>query len=593
MAKVQLYRFVLCVLLCGCLQKTPAQNYRLMVCCNEASTTFLQENLKLKTSFTNKLQCKNYVDLIPTMLQAKGYLAASIDSIKQDSSFTTITLFLGEKYSWNTLQIDEKDKQLIEQLGLQKEAFEAKPINPQNITQLQVKLLDYYENNGHPFTKIIFDSVQLNGKEVTAKLVVNKGVAYRLDSLHLLGNAKISNNFLYHYLNLKQGEFFSKEKLNIINQRLLELPYLQQSNDWNLSMLSTSYILNLYLQPKRSNQVNILVGFLPANQQLGGKLLLTGEANLNLKNAFATGETVLFNWQQFQSASPRLNLGFQKPYIFNSSFGVDFGFELYKKDSAYLNLTARLGVQYVLSAKQSGKISIETFRTNLLTVDTATVIIAKKLPDIIDVGNTNLALEYEFNSTNYRLNPRSGNEFKIGLAVGNKSIKKNNTITQLKSSGFNYNSLYDSLQLNTYQYKIKATIAHYFSSGRQSVIKTAINAGWYESPNYFRNELFQIGGYKLLRGFDEESILANRYAVGTLEYRYLVGINSYFNGFLDVAATDNKITNITNTFIGAGLGLAFETKQGIFNISFAAGKRNDLPFNFRESKIHLGFVSIF
>ena len=593
MAKVLLYRFVLCVLLCGCLQKIAAQNYHLTVRCNEVTTAFLQGDLKLKTSFANKLLCKNYVTLIPTMLQAKGYLAASIDSIKQDASFTTITLFLGEKYRWDTLHIDEKDRLLIEQLGLQKEAFKAKPINPQNITQLQEKLLDYYENNGHPFTKIIFDSVQLKDNAITAKLVVNKGVIYRLDSLHLLGNAKISNNFLYHYLNLKQGEFFSKEKLNVINQRLLELPYLQQSNDWNLSMLSNSYILNLYLQPKRSNQVNILVGFLPANQQLGGKLLLTGEANLNLKNAFATGETVLFNWQQFQSASPRLNLGFQKPYIFNSSFGVDFGFELYKKDSAYLNLTAKLGVQYVLSAKKSGKISIETFRTNQLTVDTASVIITKKLPDIIDVGNTNLALEYEFNSTNYRLNPRSGNEFKISSAVGNKSIKKNNTITQLKSSGFNYNALYDSLQLNTYQFKIKTTIAHYFSSGRQSVVKMAANAGWYESPNYFRNELFQIGGYKLLRGFDEESILANRYAVGTMEYRYLLGTNSYFNGFLDVAATDNKITNIANTFIGAGLGLAFETKQGIFNISFAAGKRNDLPFNFRESKIHLGFVSIF
>jgi hemolysin activation/secretion protein len=102
-----------------------------------------------------------------------------------------------------------------------------------------------------------------------------------------------------------------------------------------------------------------------------------------------------------------------------------------------------------------------------------------------------------------------------------------------------------------------------------------------------------LGGYKLLRGFDEESIFANRYTVGTLEYRYLIGINSYFNGFIDIGAVNNKIINVSNSYVGAGFGLAFETKQGIINISFAAGKRNDLPFNFRESKIHLGFVSIF
>lgn len=593
MAKVQLYRLFLCVLLCGCLDKASSQNHRLVINYNNVSSTVLYNELQLKTDFTTQLQCKTYIEQLPIILQAKGYLAASVDSVKQDARTSTILLFLGEKYIWHTLHIDNKDKALIEQLGVQKDAFNTKAINPQNISLLQEKLLDYYENNGYPFAKIMFDSVALLGNVVTAKLVVNKGVAYRLDSLHLLGNAKISTNFLYHYLTIKKGDTFSKEKLNLINQRLLELPYLQQSTDWNLSMLSTSYILNLYLQPKRSNQVNVLIGFLPANQQLGGKLLLTGEANLNLKNAFASGETILFNWQQFQSASPRLNLGFQKQYIFNSAFGVDFGFELYKKDSSFLNLTARLGLQYILSAKKSGKISIETFKTNLLTVDTATIIITKKLPDIIDVSNTNLAIEYDFNNTNYRLNPRSGSEFKIGISAGNKSIKKNNTITQLKSRSFNYNSLYDSLQLNTYQFKIKATIAHYFSMGNQSVLKTAINAGWYESPYYFRNELFQIGGYKLLRGFNEETIVANKYAVATVEYRYLLGINSYFNGFLDIGATDNKVTNLTNTFIGAGFGLAFETNQGIINISFAAGKRNDLPFNFKESKIHLGFVSIF
>ncbi|MDI9366350.1 MAG: BamA/TamA family outer membrane protein [Flavobacterium sp.] len=589
MAKVQLYGLFFGVLLCGCLMRVTAQNHYLRIQCNDSS----MQQLQLATKFNNKLQCKTYINQLPSLLQSKGYLAASVDSFYQDSATSTIQLFLGDKYLWQSLTILPQQQTLLEQLGIKKEAFITKPINQQSIVQLQEKLLDYFDNSGYPFAKIGFDSVQIVSGKVQAQLAVNKGVEYKFDSLHVLGNAKISSQFLYRYLNLQPGEAFNKEKLNTINQRLLELPYLQQSNDWNLNMLATSYSINLYLQPKRSNQINVLIGFLPANQQLGGKLLLTGEANLNLKNAFGTGETILFNWQQLQSASPRLNLGFQKPYIFNSKFGIDFGFEMYKKDTDFLNLIAKLGLQYLLSAKQSGKIALETFKTNLLIVDTATVIITKKLPDIIDVSTTNLALEYELNNTNYRFNPRSGNEFKIGISAGNKTIKANNTITQLKSSGFNYSSLYDTIEKNTYQLKVKTSFAHYFPTSKQSVIKTVINAGWYESPNYFRNELFQLGGYKLLRGFDEESIFANRYAVGTLEYRYLIGINSYFNGFIDLGAVNNKVTNTRNSYIGAGVGLAFETKQGIINISFAAGKRNDLPFNFRESKIHLGFVSIF
>ena len=141
--------------------------------------------------------------------------------------------------------------------------------------------------------------------------------------------------------------------------------------------------------------------------------------------------------------------------------------------------------------------------------------------------------------------------------------------------------------------KVKLSAAQYFPLGKASVFKTAINGGLLQSPQIFRNEMFQIGGYKLLRGFDEESIFTNRYIVGTLEYRYLIDLNSYFAVFSDIGNASNSILHTNYSYIGGVFGLAFQTKQGIFNISYAAGKRNDLPFNLRESKIHLGFVSLF
>ncbi len=100
-------------------------------------------------------------------------------------------------------------------------------------------------------------------------------------------------------------------------------------------MLGSGAILNLYLQPKQSNQVDVIVGFLPANQQIGGRLLLTGQATINLKNAFGTGETIGVDWQQLQSKSPRLNVLFKRPYLFHSPLGINFNFELYKRDSAF------------------------------------------------------------------------------------------------------------------------------------------------------------------------------------------------------------------------------------------------------------------
>jgi hemolysin activation/secretion protein len=138
--------------------------------------------------------------------------------------------------------------------------------------------------------------------------------------------------------------------------------------------------------------------------------------------------------------------------------------------------------------------------------------------------------------------------------------------------------------------------AHYFKLGKSSALKVAANTGFYNSPDVFRNELFQIGGYKLLRGFDEESIYATRYGVGTLEYRNLFDLNSYLFVFVDYGLTKNKYqsVNVNNQFIGAGLGLVYEAKLGLINISYAVGKRDDVKFSLKESsKIHFGYVNYF
>jgi outer membrane protein assembly factor BamA len=131
---------------------------------------------------------------------------------------------------------------------------------------------------------------------------------------------------------------------------------------------------------------------------------------------------------------------------------------------------------------------------------------------------------------------------------------------------------------------------------KASTFKTAGKIGWIESPQNFQNELFRIGGYALLRGFDEESIYASEYAVFTAEYRYLVGINSYFFGFSDVGFTRTKFnaTDYSNSFTSGGIGLEFKTKFGLLNLSYAVGKRNDVKFDIRNSsKIHFGYINYF
>lgn len=556
----------------------------------------------LQVSFPSYITCAEYMSKLPDLLQSKGFVTSSIDSLRFDSTAASTVLFLGEEYQWAVLEAKNIEAAVLDAVGWREKMFAGKPINFKEVQQWQERILNRMENTGYPFARVYLDSLQLDKEMVSALLKVNKGPLYKIDSIRLYGNAKISNIYLQRYLDIPNGSIYSKEKLLRINKKIKELTYVEAEKPFDITLLGTGSVLNLYLKQKKSSQINALVGFLPNNDQLSSKkVLITGEANILLKNALGVGETIGLNWQQVQVKSPRLSILYQHPYLFHSPVGLDFSFDMFRKDSSFLNVNFQLGAQYSLKNNQSGKLFLQRFQTIVSEggINTSLLLQNRRLPDIGDVSYFNVGFDYDFNNTDYRLNPKKGNELKLITTVGTKKLKKNNQVLELKdpnNPGYDFGKLYDTVKLNTYQFRIRATLAKYWPLGVQrNTIKTAINAGMFQSGNVFRNELFQIGGYKLLRGFDEESQYLSHFAIATLEYRYLVGQNSFFYALFDGGWGQSNIAkNKTSyTYFGTGLGLAFETKAGIFNLAWAVGKRNDTPLNLRQSKIHIGFANYF
>ena len=599
MAKLRLYwcMLFLIVSFCGYAQ------YQLKITVVDKDSLFLQKNTDFKPSFKSQSDCLEYINGLPILLKAKGFINVSIDSVYTDSVRAIVQLYIGDSYKWGQIKSGKQDDDLLEASGWSGKKFSGKQLDFNQFKGSQQQVLNYMENNGYPFAKIYLDSIILQNNELAGKLKIDRGPLYKIDSIRAYGSAKISTDFLQRYLNIRNGSIYKKEKLESISKKIMELPYIQEQQPWKLMLLGTGSVLDLYLKPKKSSQIDALVGFLPSPNTNGvntsSKLLITGQATINLKNALGNGEAMSLSWQQLQPKTPRFDISYMQPYLFKSPFGINTSFSLFKKDSTFININFQLGAQYFATSTQTSTVFIQFASSSLLKVDTMQVLATRKLPDTVsDVSSVGLGLNYEFNNTNYRFNPRRGNELLVTGIVGTKTIKKNNTITSLTDptgSGFSYKSLYDSLKLKSYQFRIKLQAAHYFQMGRASSLKLGMNAGIFQSPNNFLNELFLIGGYKLLRGFDEESIYASQYTVGTLEYRYLIGMNSFLFSFFDAGWAKNNISTSqqSNTYMGAGLGLAFETKAGIFNISYALGKQGSNSFNFRAAKIHLGYVAFF
>ena len=165
----------------------------------------------------------------------------------------------------------------------------------------------------------------------------------------------------------------------------------------------------------------------------------------------------------------------------------------------------------------------------------------------------------------------------------------------LNDSSFNFASLYDSLPKKSLRYEFQAKADKYTSISRTQVLKLSFQIKSLIAPDIFQNELYRIGGNRLLRGFDEQSVYASWYNVFTAEYRYLIQRTSYLFLFADVAYVENSLATSFKTDWpkGVGAGLTFQTKAGIFGVSYAVGNEKGNPIQLRSAKIHFGYINEF
>lgn len=230
-------------------QSTKNTRYQLQIRLVDKDSSFNLRDLKLQTGFADKMLCSSYIQGITTLLSSKGYPTASVDSVAENDSVTIICLFLGKQYKWIKLTADGIEKAAMDDSRFKEKDFTDKLLNIQQLVSLRERVLNYYEKNGYPFAEIFLDSIRLEDDKMEALLRARKGPLYHIDSIRVLGKAKISANFLQHYLDIYNGSLYNKEKLEQVSKRMLELTYLQEVQPSDVTMLGSGSILNLYLAP--------------------------------------------------------------------------------------------------------------------------------------------------------------------------------------------------------------------------------------------------------------------------------------------------------------------------------------------------------
>lgn len=546
-------------------------------------------------SFKSLIEGKAWLQESMKNLHNEGYLTASVDSFQVSDTLLRAWVYKGRPYKWARLSFSRLPEMLFDASGLLKADWSGQQVRPGQLAELREKLLRWCDNHGYPFAKLWMDSVQIDQEGITAQLVVEPGIPVRIHEISMHTEMDIAPAFLFNHLGIHPGDLYNEALLRDINKRLMELPYLKSARPWKMDFALDKNTLHLYLEPQKSNQLNGLIGLQP-NTEETGKFLLTADIQLALQNTLGYGETLQASYENLQYKSPRFNFQLIAPYLFGTPFGLEGSFDLYKKDSTFRRTAFTLGLRYQFRAQDYLKVFYTHLSNRLISPDTQHVRLHNTLPDDLDLQTKGLGLGLEMNRTDYSRNPGKGWQLSLSAAALIRNVIPNDAITEMPNpSGDSYVALYEAANAEKQQYRLTASLGWYLRLFKSTTLHLRYNGGYLSGESLFRNERFQIGGFSLLRGFDEQSLFVNRYHIATAELRFILAQQSVFylfsdNAFTYAAGADFKKTDFPVSF---GAGLQLQNENGIFHIALGLGKHSGELFEFKKARIHFGYIAYF
>lgn len=523
------------------------------------------------------------VSRLRTDLLKIGYLACSVDSVTKVDSIKKATIYfdLGNKYILSGFTADSISMHALEEMGKTNLLNSKRNFSSRAFVRVIETILLYYENNGYPFASVELKGANWRNDTLKGILSVNVREKIQFGEIYSKGNLQLDKEILGLMIGYEEGDSYSQEKLDKIDSYLKGFPFIKIVKPTEYEFVNNKCDVYLYLDEKNANFFNAILGVLPNNN---GDIIITGDAKIKLVNALNYGEQFQINWRKLLPLTQNLNLSASIPYIFKMPIGVGGNFDLYKKDTSYIDVVSKLQVKYKLGQNLSFSGFYRNRTSNLLSTEKYQYV--TELPDFADIRNNEYGLSVEWQNLDFLYNPSRGWYTELEGSVGDKKINKNSALSE---------ELYVGLKLRSTQFYLKGKIDRYIKLYKKNVLLLGMSGGWIVNQNIFMNELFRLGGLNTIRGFNEESLFASAYSLGTIEYRFL--LEEFSNLFVfgqamyyDQMVKDSYEHDIPYSF---GAGINFQTKPGVFSVSYSLGSQQGNPILFRSAKIHFGFVNYF
>jgi outer membrane protein insertion porin family len=451
-----------------------------------------------------------------------------------------------------------------------------------NLEENILSALNYFQNNGYPFAKIIISSFYFYSdpakKDYFADIHINinKERFCRIDKIEIVGNNKTQSYVIQRELRLKPGEVYSQKVIDDLPSRLNRLAFFEPVGNPKYFVDSKNEgILRIEVKEKVTNNFDGIIGYIPStvSNQSG---YLTGLVDVSLRNLFGTGRAAAIHWQQYNRSSQDLQLKYLEPWLFGYPFNLNLSLFQRQQDSTYVQRTVEASLEYLATDNVSASVFIST--DAVIPTDNGNQIFT-----VYNSSSLTTGLNIKVDTRDDPYAPTRGILFLNSYSFSKKTI-----------SGpvqFFTPDLATSINLQ----RLTLDIGGYYELFNRQVIALGLHGRELRGQFFENSDLFRLGGASSLRGYSESQFLGNRVMWTNLEFRSLLTKRSFVFLFLDTgyylrnADPSRNILKAEGFNVGYGLGMNIETGLGVLSVSFALAKGD----SFSNGKIHFGIVNQF
>lgn len=533
------------------------------------------EESRLWKNYSSDEKMVTGLDSIVNHYKREGFLAVFSKEEKRNTDSLWISIDLGPAIKQVNLRPGNLPLNLAKNINWGEKTFvEVGPLIDQ--------ILQESENGGYPFASVQLDSVIRTGKGIEASLNYDHGPLITWDSVKVNKQSKTSEKYLQNLVGIIPGTPFSEKQLEEAIKVIDRSPYFKSSGYPALTFQFQKAQPTFQLLERNANVIDGIIGFLP-NENEPGKLLVTGQLDLQLYHLGGKGRDVQVSWQRFNELTQSLAINAKEAFIFNSPLDVGGNFSLLKQDSTFLRRD--LGVIFGYRVTPNFYLNFLANRVASDLLATFAYREAEELPEVADYRWSEYGISAQWDLLDDVIAPRRGFKLGVKASAGNKRILENTGLPE---------DIYADLDLNTPQYLLHLNWEKHVFFKPSWGMYLGGAGGWVQNENLLLNDLFRIGGLKSIRGFNENFFYASSYAYLNVEQRLFFGENSFLLVFLDGGILENPyFANSKEKPFSIGAGLNFETGSGVFRFIYGVGKSSQQPLTFSQSKIHFGYLARF